>query len=91
MDSKRTSEVTEGGRGLDLARIMVGAVIALVVMSLLYGPNNAFGIVGLAVICTAGLSLLLIIPGCWLVGWVAIAGFEAISRNVAKPTGPGAP
>jgi hypothetical protein len=91
MDTERTNELAKGGFGLHLARIVIGAVIALAVMSLLYGPNNAIGVVGFAVICTAGLSLLLILPGCWLVGWVAIAGWEAISRHIAKPTAPGAP
>lgn len=74
--------------GSNALRVFVGAAISILVMSLLYGFNNAIGVVALAVICTAGLSLLLIIPGCWLVGWVAIAAWEAIARQLATRTAP---
>lgn len=80
-----------GGCGLHLLRIAIGAAIAFVVMSLLYGPNMAMMAIAFAVVCTAGVSLILILPGCWLVGWVAIAAWEAISREFAKPPAPGAP
>lgn len=81
----------KGGCGLHMLRIAVGAGIAFVVMSLLYGPNMAMMAIAFAVVCTAGVSLILILPGCWLVGWVAIAAWEAISREFAKPPAPGAP
>lgn len=74
--------------GLNVLRFFVGAAISFLVMSLLYGFNNAIAAIGLAVICTVGLSLILIIPGCWLVGWVAIATWDAIVHQWATRTAP---
>jgi hypothetical protein len=93
MSGPPTPPSTPAGRGcgLHMLRFAVGAAIAFVVMSLLYGPNMAMMAIAFAVICTAGISLILIIPGCWLIGWVAIAAWQAISRRSAKPTAPGAP
>jgi hypothetical protein len=73
-------------RGGQVLRVLVGAGVTFLVMSLLYGLDNAIMLTGLAVICTAGLSLILIIPGCWLVGWVTIAVWEAIARQLASRT-----
>jgi hypothetical protein len=84
----QTNRARQGGPGLHLARVVVGAAIAFAVMSLLYGLNNAITIVVFAIICTIGFSLFLIIPGCWLIGWVVFAAWDAIVGQRTVPKAP---
>ncbi len=74
------------GCGLFFARLFVGAVVSFVFMSVLYGPGQAVQIVGLAVICTAGLSLIVILPMCWVVGWIVMAAWRGVSGPRGVPS-----
>ncbi|HJW21286.1 MAG TPA: hypothetical protein VJ506_02540 [Candidatus Limnocylindrales bacterium] len=71
-------------RGL---RVLVGAVISFVVASLLYGPSNVLAMVAMATICTAGIGGLLILVGCWAVGWVAVEVWDATQGSTKAPSG----
>ena len=73
-------------KGRKLERIGVGAVVSFLVLSLLYGPNQAFFIVGILVICTAGLGLIPILFLSWVVGWIVISTWEAISKSRGAAT-----
>ena len=68
------------------ARIGVGAVVSFAVLSLLYGVNQSVTIVGLLVICTAGLGLIPILFLSWMVGWIVIAAWEAIATGRGPAT-----
>ena len=55
-------------------------------MSVLYGPASAGQMVGLAVVCTAGIGLIPILFLSWLVGWIAFEIWGAISVRGATPS-----
>jgi protein-S-isoprenylcysteine O-methyltransferase Ste14 len=74
--------------GSKLARILVGALVIFVVMSVLYGLNNTIMVAGLLVICTAGLGLIPIVIGSWLVGWLVFAIWDAIQAQRRRPAVP---
>jgi hypothetical protein len=65
-------------RSQNVARILVGAAVSFLGLVLLYGLNQATMMVGLAVVCTAGIGLIPILFVSWLVGWVVLAAVEAI-------------
>jgi hypothetical protein len=76
-------------KGTRLRCIALGAVTSLVVLSFLYGPNNAFGAVFLLTVCTAGIGLIPMLFGSWLVGWVMLSVWTAIrSGEDQGPTVP---
>lgn len=56
-----------------LESLMVGAAVLFVFMVVAYGLNPTFQMIGLAVVCTAGLGLIPILFVSWLVGWVVIS------------------
>lgn len=68
-------------------RLLVGAIISFVVASLLYGPGTVIQMVAFATICTAGIGGILILLGCWAVGWVALEVWDAIQQRKRAPTG----
>lgn len=65
-------------RVLQLQRIGVGALTIFIVMSFLYGLNNAILIVVLLTVCTVGIGLLPMALASWLAGWVILAIWEAL-------------
>lgn len=67
-----------------LQRIGVGAVVTFAFMSLMYGFNQTLQMIGLAVLCTAGLGLIPILFLCWLVGWIVLEVWGGISKP--RPT-----
>lgn len=71
-----------------LERILVGALVIFVVMSLLYGLNNTVMVAGFLVICTVGLGLIPILIGSWLVGWLVFAVWDAIQAQRRRPAVP---
>ncbi|MEA5468186.1 hypothetical protein [Spirulina sp. 06S082] len=44
------------------------------------GVDNAISIIGLSIICTAGVSLVMWVPLWWLVGWIVVAIYQAIAK-----------
>jgi hypothetical protein len=66
---------------VNLLRIVIGAAISFVVLSLLYGVNQAGMLVGVAVICTAGIGLIPIVGLSWMVGWIVLAVWEGIAKG----------
>ena len=66
-------------KGRKLERIGVGAVVSFLVLSVLYGVNQAAMMLFFLVICTAGLGLIPILFLSWTVGWIVIGAVEAIS------------
>lgn len=72
-------------KGRKLQRIGVGAVVTFVFMSLLYGVNPTLQLIGIAVVCTAGLGLIPILFLSWLVGWVVLEVWDAISHRAPAP------
>jgi hypothetical protein len=64
-------------KGTRLRCIAIGAVTSLVVLSILYGPANALGAVFLLTVCTAGIGLIPMIFGAWLVGWIILSVWTA--------------
>jgi hypothetical protein len=69
------------GAGVFFLRLVLGAAVSFTVLSLLYGVNQAGLIVGLAVVCTAGLGLIPILFLCWIVGWIVLAAAESIATD----------
>ena len=71
-----------------LVRIGVGALVSILVISVLYGPNNAFMALGLAVVCTAGIGLIPLLFLSWIVGWIVLAVWDAFTdrRKAAVAT-----
>lgn len=63
-----------------LFRTMAGAVVGLTMGSLV-GGNEFLSSLALAIICTAGLSLLVILPACYLIGLVATIWFVPWGRT----------
>jgi hypothetical protein len=68
-------------RARQLKRIGVGALISFLVVAIGYGPSNAFMLLLLAVVCTAGVGLIPLAFLSWIVGWIAIAAVEAVTRR----------
>lgn len=64
-----------------LKRIAIGAPVSFVVLSALYGVNQAALIVGLAVICTAGVGLIPLLFVSWMAGWVVLTVWDAIATR----------
>lgn len=78
----------QDGRGpsTGLAQVgntLVGGVILFVGSVLLIGPMATLSFLAIAVICTLGLSLLVLLPLAWAIGWVATATFQAIRRAIS--------
>jgi hypothetical protein len=71
-----------------LARIAVGLVVTFLFMSLLYGPNQVLQLLFLAVVCTFGFGLIPLLFLFWIVGWITLAVWGAISRRekVSSPS-----
>lgn len=69
------------GAGVFFLRLVLGAAVSFVVMSLLYGVNQAGTIVFFLVVCTAGLGLIPILFVCWIVGWIVLAAAESIATD----------
>jgi hypothetical protein len=69
------------GAGVFFLRLVLGAAVSFVVLSLLYGVNQAGTIVFFMVVCTAGLGLIPILFVCWIVGWMVLAAAEAIATD----------
>jgi hypothetical protein len=69
------------GAGVFFLRLVLGAAVSFVVLSLLYGVNQAGTIVFIMVVCTAGLGLIPILFVCWIVGWIVFAALEAITAD----------
>jgi hypothetical protein len=68
------------------ARVGVGAAVSFAVLSILYGVNQSVMIVGLLVICTAGLGLIPIVFLSWVVGWIVIGAWEEIGSGRGPAT-----
>jgi ABC-type dipeptide/oligopeptide/nickel transport system permease subunit len=62
-------------------RLLVGSVVSFLVASLLYGVETVIQLVFFATICTIGIGLALILVACYLVGWVILALWKAITRR----------
>lgn len=77
-------------KGRNWLRFFVGAVTLFIVMSVLYGPNQAMTVVALLVVCTVGLGLIPIVFVSWLVGAVVVAVWDALNE-AAGDRGPTAP
>ena len=66
------SPVRPPGRYPTGARLLVGSIVSFVFASLLYGPATVVQLLFFATVCTVGIGLLIILAGCWLVGWVLL-------------------
>ena len=54
--------------------IPIGAVMALIVLAIFVGDlGSAFALMALSIICTAGISLIIWIPVCYILGYMVIA------------------
>lgn len=67
--------------------IPIGAVIAFVIMTIIFGdPGAAFGLIALSIICTAGISLIIWIPVCYILGYMVILvlrmGLKAVGVDI---------
>lgn len=69
-----------------LAELAVGAAVSFLVLALLNGPSQAAMLVGLVVVCTAGIALIPILFVSWIVGWVVFALWDG-----ARKPSPAAP
>ena len=56
-----------------ITAILVGAVVVYITMVLLAGPDTANSILVLSIVCTAGISLVLWLPLCLVVGLASLA------------------
>ncbi len=65
--------------------VLLGLPITFISLALLAGGiENAWMILWMSVICTAGISLLIWIPLWWFVGWIIIKIFESLTgRTIA--------
>ena len=70
--------------GTRMKRIVVGGVVLFVSISALYGPASAGQMLALAVVCTVGIGLIPILFVCWLVGWIALEVWAAVSSRLNK-------
>jgi hypothetical protein len=68
-----------------LKQILVGAVTVFVLGSLVLGPSQVIMMLGLAVVCTAGLGLVPIVFLSWLAGWAVLAAWAAFAASRAQP------
>lgn len=69
------------------ARLAVGSIVSFAVASLLYGPSTVVTALFFATVCTVGIGLLLILAGCWLVGWVVLEVWSSVATSsTAQPT-----
>jgi len=68
------------------ARLAVGSIVSFVVASLLYGPANVATMLFFATVCTVGIGLLIILAGCWLVGWVVLEAWSSVARSGSAPS-----
>ncbi len=73
--------------GRNVGTILVGAAVSFAVMSVLYGFNNATMLVAVLVICTVGVGLIPIILVSWLAGWVVVAVWDAVRRQLDQRGG----
>ena len=69
-----------------LKRILIGGVVSFAAVTLLYGPNNAAMMVAFAVVCTAGIGLIPILFLSWVVGWLVLEIWAAISARRGAAT-----
>jgi hypothetical protein len=69
-------------------RLLVGSIVSFVVASLLYGPTIVMQMLFFATVCTIGIGLLLILAGCWLVGWVLLEVWSSIREQGSEPSQP---
>ena len=74
---------------IHLTRLLVGGGALFVGMAFMAGGiGNALGILVLLVICTLGVSLALIGPLAYAVGWVLIEILTLIFPRLRAPTAP---
>ena len=66
------------------ARLLTGSIVSFVVASLLYGPNTVVTLLFFATVCTVGIGLLIILAGCWLVGWVVLDVWTSVAKSGSK-------
>jgi hypothetical protein len=62
------------------ARLAAGSILTFLVTSLLFGPTNIMQALLFATICTAGIGLVFILVACYLIGWVVLEAWSAVSR-----------
>lgn len=62
-------------------RLVVGAAVSFVFMVLMYGMNQTTQLLALAVVCTAGIGLIPILFVSWLVGWIVLEVWFAVSNR----------
>ena len=68
------------------ARLAVGSIASFIVASLLYGPNTVVTLLFFATVCTVGVGLLLILLGCYLVGWVLLEVWSSVAKPGNTPS-----
>jgi hypothetical protein len=60
--------------------VLLGLPITFITLALIAGSiENAWLILSMSVVCTAGISLVIWIPLWWFVGWVIIKIFESLT------------
>lgn len=65
-------------------RIVTGAIVIYVALSIGIGSFVGAGeLIILSLICTAGISLIIWIPSCWLVGFITLTIFDLCRRLFA--------
>jgi len=76
-----------------ILRTFVGGVVGVILLNLIGGPN-AMSALGLAIICTAGLSLIVIIPIAYIIGlictvwWLPIEDAEGVNSGTLTSIAP---
>lgn len=67
-------------------QLVLGIPITFISLALISGGfQPALQIIQISIICTAGISLVVWIPLCWFVGWVAIKMIENASGRTLIP------
>ena len=83
--SPTTSSKFGWGCLLALANIVVGAIIIYLGIALFMGSfSDAFGLVAFSIICTLGISLILWLPACYLVGFLPVWALRQLLRDPAE-------
>lgn len=68
--------------------IPIGMVIIFAVLTIFVGdPNEAFGLIFLSIICTAGISLIIWLPVTYAVGYGVITGVRLILKAAGVDIG----
>jgi len=81
----RLSKTTKLGCALAPINITVGALLIYVVLAIFLGSfGDAFSFIAFSVICTLGVSLILWIPACYVVGYLPVLLFRLLMTASSK-------